>query len=179
MFPGLDASEAIRNERAFFRELIPVVGIDSEVALNIIRAGDFLLAEVDRNLRAHGMTGAQFNVLVVVEDVPDGLTMAQIARRMLVSRAGVSGVVRSLADKDWVTCTPCPGDARARRVRLSPAGRERLESYLPGHLELIRDLVGAGYTRREKETLVRLLTALRERLAERRARNGPRTDKEE
>lgn len=174
-----DPSPAVHQERAFFRELIPVAGIDSEVALNIIRAGHFLLGDLAGNLRAHGMSEAQFNVLVVLEDVPEGLTMAQIARRMLVSRAGVSGVVRGLADEGWVVCHPCPEDARAVRVCLAAAGRERLESFLPGHLERVRDLVGTCYSRRDKETLVRLLTRLRERLAERRTRRGHKGESKE
>jgi DNA-binding MarR family transcriptional regulator len=162
----------VRQERAFFEELLPVAGIDSEMALNIIRAGDFLLAELAGHARANGLSEAQVNVLVSVEDLPEGLTMAQIARRMLVSRAGVWGVVRGLEDKGHVATRRCPEDARAVRVRITPAGRAVLEAMQPEHLRLVHALVGDCMSKPEKEDLVRLLTRLREHLAERRTRKG-------
>lgn len=164
----------MRDEGTFFQDVIPAAGLDSEVALNIIRAGHFLMDGFAANFRAHGLSDAQFNVLVVLEDVPGGLSMAEIARRMLISRAGVSGVVWGMADKGLVARRPCPGDARAVRVSLTRKGRETLEGVLPGHLGLVRALVGEGLATKEKETLVRLLTRLRERLAERRGRGHRR-----
>lgn len=160
--------ESIEDEGRFFRDLVPAAGIDSEVALNVIRAGHFLLDGFAANFRTHGMSDAQFNVLVALEDAEDGRSMAEIARRMLISRAGVSGIVRGMTDKGWLRSRPCPGDARAVRVSLTPAGRLALERVLPSHLALVRALVGDGYTGREKQTLVRLLTRMRERLAARR-----------
>jgi DNA-binding MarR family transcriptional regulator len=160
---------AVREERAFFRDLIPVAGIDSEAALSIVRAGHFLLAAFAANARAHGVSEPQVNVLVAVEDRPEGRTMAEIARCMLVSRAGILGVVRGLEDKGYVTCTPCTEDARALRVRITRSGQAVLDTMLPGHLALVDDLVGSCFTRPEKEHLVGLLTRLRERMAARRA----------
>jgi DNA-binding MarR family transcriptional regulator len=172
MTPGDDnaaVATAVHEERAFFRDLIPVAGVDSEAALSIVRAGHFLLGAFAANARAHGVSEPQVNVLVAVEDRPEGRTMAQIARCMLVSRAGILGVVRGLEEKGYVTCTPCPEDARALRVRITPAGQAVLDRMLPVHLALVDDLVGRCFTRAEKEDLVRLLTRLRERMAARRA----------
>jgi DNA-binding MarR family transcriptional regulator len=168
--------DAVREERAFFRDLIPVAGIDSEAVLSIVRAGHFLQVELGANVRRHGLSEAQVNVLVAVEDLADGLTIAQIARRMLVSRAGMVGVVRGLEARGLVACRPCPEDARALRVRITPAGQAALDALLPAHLDLVGQLVGSCFTRPEKEDLVRLLTRLREHLAARRAgsRKHPR-----
>jgi len=160
---------AVREERAFFRDLIPVAGVDSEAALSIVRAGHFLLAAFAANARAHGVSEPQVNVLVAVEDRPQGRTMAEIARCMLVSRAGILGVVRGLEEKGYVTCTPCTEDARALRVRITPAGQAVLDGMLPAHLALVDDLVGSCFTQAEKADLVRLLTRLREHVAARRA----------
>jgi len=166
---GAALAEAARAEEGFFEELLPVSGLDSELALNIVRAGHFLHAAFARNARDHGMSDAQVHVLVAVEDLPDGLTMAQIARRMLVSRAGVLGVVRGLEGRGWVTSKRCPSDARALRVRITPAGQAMLDRMLPAHLRLVDDLVGGCFSKPQKEELVRLLTRLRAHLATRRA----------
>jgi len=167
-------AEAARREEGFFEELLPVAGLDSEVALNIVRAGHFLHAAFAQNARDHGLSDPQVNVLVAVEDLSDGLTMAQIARRMLVSRAGVLGVVRGLEGRGWVTTRPCPADGRALRVRITPAGQAMLDGLLPAHLRLVDALVGDCFTKPEKDDLVRLLTRLRAHLATRRA--GRRTN---
>jgi DNA-binding MarR family transcriptional regulator len=166
---GTATPEAARTEEAFFEELLPVSGLDSEVALNIVRAGHFLEAAFAANARDHGLSDAQVHVLVAVEDLPDGLTMAQIARRTLVSRAGVLGVVRGLEARRLVTCRPCPTDARALRVRITDLGQGKLDGMLPAHLRLVDDLVGRCFTKPQKEELVRLLTRLRAHLATRRA----------
>lgn len=171
--PEAARAEAARREEGFFAELLPVAGLDSEVALNIVRAGAFLHAAFARNARDHGLSDAQVQVLVAVEDLEGGLTMAQIARRMLVSRAGVLGVVRGLTARGWVTTRPCPADARALRVRITAAGQALLDRMLPAHLRLVNDLVGDCFTKPEKDALVLLLTRLRAHLAARRA--GGRT----
>jgi DNA-binding MarR family transcriptional regulator len=168
-------AEAVRREEAFFDELLPVSGLDSEVALNIVRAGHFLEAAFAQNARAHGLSDAQVHVLVAVEDLEGGLTMAQIARRVLVSRAGVLGVVRGLEGRGWVTTRPCPADARALRVRITAAGQAMLDGMLPAHLRLVNDLVGDCFRKPEKDELVRLLTRLRAHLATRRARGRTTT----
>jgi MarR family 2-MHQ and catechol resistance regulon transcriptional repressor len=162
-------AEAVRDEERFFEELLPVSGLDSEVALNIVRAGHFLESAFSANARTHGLSDAQVHVMVAVEDLSDGLTMAQIARRMLVSRAGVLGVVRGLEGRGWVTTRKCPDDARALRVRITPDGQAVLDTMLPAHLRLVHDLVGECFTKPQKEELVRLLTRLRAHMATRRA----------
>jgi DNA-binding MarR family transcriptional regulator len=168
-------AEAVRREEVFFDELLPVSGLDSEVALNIVRAGHFLEAAFAQNARAHGLSDAQLHVLVAVEDLEGGLTMAQIARRTLVSRAGVLGVVRGLKGRGWVTTRPCPADARALRVRITARGQAMLDRMLPAHLRLVNDLVGECFRKPEKDELVRLLTRLRAHFATRRARARTKT----
>lgn len=178
--PGIEPAEgtgavatAVREERAFFRDLIPVAGVDSEAALSIVRAGHFLHAAFAANARAQGVSEPQVNVLVAVEDRPEGRTMAEIARCMLVSRAGILGVVRGLEEKGYVTSAPCPDDARALRVRITAPGQAVLDGMLPHHLALVDELVGRCFSREEKADLVRLLARLRERMAARRARERP------
>lgn len=165
----MPGSDVIQQEEHFFRDLIPATGPDSEVALNIIRAGDFLFDHLSRIFRAHGMSEAQFNVLVTLEDVPEGLTMVEIARRMLISRAGISGLIRGLEGKGWVVCAACPGDARAVRVRLTEAGRRAFDEVLPDQQRAVREAVGGCFSTEEKILIVRLLTRLRGRLAQARA----------
>lgn len=169
----MNRSDAIADEARFFTELIPVEGIDSEVGLNIIRAGRLLSDRTADYLRRAGMSEAQFNVLVVLESAPDGLVMCEVARRMLVSRAGMSGVVKGLEAKGWVRRLPVPGDARAWRLVATPEGVAALEAVLPEHFAHVHWAVNC-LSDSEKAALIRILTRLRGHLVEGRRAAGKR-----
>lgn len=147
--------------------MIPASGPDSEAALNVIRAGNFLLRQFSANFRSHGLSEAQFAVLVALEDEREGLSMADIARRMLVSRAGMSGVIRGMEAKGWVARRDDRADARAVRISLTEDGCAQLARVLPDHLALVKQMVGGCLAPPEKQQLIRLLTRLRGHLAER------------
>ncbi len=164
-------SDAVRDEERFFTELIPAAGVDSEVGLNLIRAGRLLQDRHADSLRGAGMTEAQFNVLVVLESAADGLNMCDVARRMLVSRAGMSGVVKGLEAKGWIGRHPVPGDARAARLKITEAGLAALEGVMPGHFDYVHNAV-ACLNDDEKQTLIRLLSRLRGHLVQARAACG-------
>lgn len=166
---GCGTSQTVEQEARFFRELIPVAGPDSETALNIIRAGHFLLHQFAANFRLHGLSEAQFAILVALEDETEGLSMADIARRMLVSRAGMSGVIRGMVAKGWVKRRDDKTDARAVRISLTKDGRDKLAQVLPDHLKLAREMISGCLEPAEKQLLIRLLGRLRGHLAERRA----------
>jgi len=160
---------AAEDEACFFKELIPAVGADSEVGLNIIRAADFLFDRARRVLAPFGMSEPQFNVLAVLETVPEGLTMCEMARRMLISRAGMTGLVKGMEAKGWIARGKVPGDARAVCLRITPAGLAILEQIMPNHLRSVEETVGDCFSDTEKAELIRLLTRLRGHLAEWRA----------
>ncbi len=164
-------SEAIRDETRFFKELVPVEGTDSELGLNIIRAGRMLLDRISDCLRKADMSESQFNVLVVLESSPKGLNMCEVARRMLVSRAGMSGLVKGLEAKGWVSRHPVPNDARAACLKITPAGVAAFEAILPTHFEHVHRGVNC-LTEAEKLDLIQVLTRLRGHLAEERAASG-------
>ncbi len=167
----MNPSDAVRDEARFFTELIPAEGVDSELGLNIIRAGRLLQDLHADALRDAGMTGAQFNVLVVLESAMDGLNMCDVARRMLVSRAGMSGVVKGLEAKGWIGRHPVPGDARAARLKITDAGLAALSAVLPSHFDYVHHAVNC-LNDDEKQTLIRLLSRLRGHLIAARAACG-------
>ncbi|MBI5136476.1 MAG: MarR family transcriptional regulator [Nitrospirae bacterium] len=166
-------AEAIIDETRFFTELIPVAGADSETGLNVMRAGRLLLDRTADYLRRAGMSEAQFNVLVVLESAPDGLVMCEVARRMLVSRAGMSGVVKGLEGKGWVSRHPVPGDARAWRLTATASGLAALEAVLPEHFSHVHWAMSC-LSNTEKADLIRILTRLRGHLVAGRAAAGRR-----
>lgn len=69
------------------------------------------------------VTLPQFDLMAALEREPDGLTMGELSRRLMVSSGNVTGVTERLVAEGLVVREPSPSDRRAFLVKLTPAGR--------------------------------------------------------
>lgn len=90
------------------------------------------------------LTFAQWRVLVVVDEEPDGAIVGTIADRTGSAPSPASRLVARMRDHGLVTTEPDDHDRRATRVRLTARGRE------------VRDLV----VTRRRELLERAATSV-------------------
>lgn len=104
------------------------------------RAGDRLQRAVTRHLRDFGLTEVQFSVLAQLGASPDGIGMTDLARRLVVTKSGLTYQAGQLESRGLVTRTADQEDDRAVRLRLAPDGAEVLGRALPAHIRLVREL---------------------------------------
>ncbi|MGH9068294.1 MAG: MarR family winged helix-turn-helix transcriptional regulator [Acidimicrobiales bacterium] len=99
-----------------------------------------LFAVLDDELQAaHGLSLADYEVLVQLSDAPGGaLRMAELAERSLVSPSGLTRRLDGLVAAGLVCRRPCPEDRRGSLAALSPAGRAKLAEAAPTHLAGVR-----------------------------------------
>ena len=137
--------------------------LDAMTVFNLLRTHGRLVPMIDAGLREQRTTAAQFNALLVLQAAgPDGLRMGEIGKRLVVTRANVTGLVDRLERRGLVArCDQA--DRRATMVSLTDAGRSALKDTLPHYSRLAAQLT-AGLTEREKRSLVRLLSKLRREL---------------
>jgi DNA-binding MarR family transcriptional regulator len=83
-------------------------------------------------LSARELTLPQFDVMATLR-FGENATQQELAERLLVTKGNVCGVVTRLEACGWVERRPDPDDGRANRLRLTPAGRRKIESVLPEH----------------------------------------------
>ena len=102
------------------------------VWLRLLEAHNLIMREVRRGL-AGVMTLPQFDALVQLDQVPDGLTLAELSRRLRVTAANVTGIVARLEQSGWVLRREDPRDGRAFRVSLTVLGRRHLHGLIPQH----------------------------------------------
>jgi MarR family transcriptional regulator for hemolysin len=109
-------------------------------ASRIVRTID---QRVTDKLAAEGLdvTSAQVNVLVVLIQARQPLTGAELARSMALSEVTVGRLVRTLAERGWVTRDPDPDDRRASRV----APTKRTFDEFPRFLEIVNALSEEGW----------------------------------
>jgi DNA-binding MarR family transcriptional regulator len=136
----------------------------TEVFLNLFRAEGLASAALGRALRAHGLSPAAFNVLMILEGAGGPLCPHEIGERRLVTRGTVTGLLDSLERAGLVRRRPHPEDRRRVHVELTPAGRALLARAAPT-LFAEEARIAAALPRRDREALVRLLGRLQEALA--------------
>jgi DNA-binding MarR family transcriptional regulator len=94
------------------------------------------------------------------------MSLNVLSQLLVVSQANITGVTDSLVRKGLVTRTEHPQDRRVILARITKKGQERLASFMPTYHRLTRE-IAAPLTRDEKETLIRILTKVRNGLINR------------
>lgn len=66
----------------------------------------------------------RYDVLTALEQYPEGLTMGQLASKLMVSKGNITGVVRRLQENDYVSQSTSREDRRVQVVTLTPEGSQ-------------------------------------------------------
>jgi DNA-binding MarR family transcriptional regulator len=135
--------------------------------IRILRAARAIEAEVRERLRVQfEVTLPQFDVMAALERKPDGMTMTELSRFLMVSNGNVTGIIdRLVADKMVVRQAPVD-DRRAIIVRLTPRGLKQFTAMAKAHETWVDGLL-SEFDAGEADTLIRHLDGLSSRI-----RNG-------
>jgi DNA-binding MarR family transcriptional regulator len=135
--------------------------------LRLLTCTTLVESEVRRRLRAQfGLTLPRFDLMAQLDRAPEGLTLGDLSRRLMVSNGNVTGLVERLATSGQVERVPHALDRRVVRVRLTAAGRAAFGRMARAHAGWIAELLG-GLTEEEGRVLMRLLGRLKQTLRER------------
>lgn len=93
--------------------------------------------------REHDLNGARYGVLRhLTEAGEDGLRLSEIGARMFVTPGNVTGLVDQLEKLGCATRHQDPQDRRSTILRITPAGREIVESIQPVLARKAAELLG-------------------------------------
>ncbi|MFN2614683.1 MAG: MarR family winged helix-turn-helix transcriptional regulator [Actinomycetota bacterium] len=98
----------------------------TETVVNVLRAGALLNAELNRKLRAFGLSLATFNVLMILDGDDRPLCPYEIGDRLLVTRGTVTGLLDSLERLGMTRRFAHPDDRRMLLVEMTPKARKTL-----------------------------------------------------
>src|SRR6478735_3305576 len=90
-----------------------------EILFTISDVGRLLRTYADHKARRHGMTRAQWAVLLRRE----GLKQSDLAEDLDIQPITLTRLVDRLCDNDLIERRPDPNDRRAKRLYLTPAAR--------------------------------------------------------
>lgn len=112
--------------------------------------------EADRRARAHGMTRAQWVMLIRLERQP-GLTQKELAELLEVEPITVARLVDRLETRGLIERRPDPQDRRCWRLHLLPAANSVLDE-LASQKEALLELLTAKL---DPETIAKFVSTLR------------------
>ncbi|WP_163507519.1 MarR family winged helix-turn-helix transcriptional regulator [Fodinicola acaciae] len=131
----------------------------TRLVLTLFRTHGLILAAGDRIARRESLTPARWQVLGAIALAGRSLTVAQIARRMGLTRQSVHATVRRLAEQKLVELLPNADHRRSPVVQLTSTGRTAYANIDRRQAKWANEL-GADITIADLETADRVLSAL-------------------
>jgi len=140
----------------------PFQSLEQEAALNLFRAADALMREVELTLRAAGVSHTQYNVLRILGGTGEILPCGEIARRMITREPDITRLLDRLEKRGLIERFRDTKDRRVVLTRSTPGGEE-IVSRLSEPVQQLHQLQ-LGHLGDEKlHLLIALLEAVRNR----------------
>jgi DNA-binding MarR family transcriptional regulator len=107
-----------------------------------LRMRQQLDAQLARQLQAESeISIADFSVLVVLTDVPEGrVRVLELARGLQWEKSRLSHHLARMVKRGLIERAECDEDGRGSFVVITDAGRRAIEAAAPRHVELVRTL---------------------------------------
>ncbi len=145
-----------------------------ETYFALMEAVSLLQHAVEQQLRAEGdISYVQFQLLARLADAQgrkgrsrDGgaLTMTELADGVVYSRSGLTYQAGLLEKAGLITRGPSPDDERATRVSVTDTGLALVARVLPGHVQVVRDLLFAPLAEADLTALGDIMTRARDHM---------------
>jgi DNA-binding MarR family transcriptional regulator len=98
-----------------------------------------LFRQLDRDLQPFGLSGNDYEILVVLSESPDHrLRMTDLADATAQSRSRLSHQITRMEAAGLVRRDTCPGDKRGLFTVLTDAGMATIERVAPYHVDSVR-----------------------------------------
>lgn len=101
----------------------------TECAMNLVLAADTMIDRIAKLVRPHELTPGSGLALAILADAKDALAPNEIASRLIVSRATVTGLLDSLERRGYVRRESDPTDRRMLRVAITARGKKTAKAF--------------------------------------------------
>ncbi len=131
----------------------------TELVLEVFRVNGLLLAAGNRLGEPFQLTSARWQVMGAIHLSGRTLTVAQIARRMGLTRQAVQRIVNDLRELDMVELVNNPDHKRAHLVALTELGQQSYGAIDQAQIDWINDLA-SGLEKQQIVEATKLLKGL-------------------
>jgi len=110
------------------RSIPPPVQLEARVFIALQKIADALAQETEQLLKAHSLTGAQYNVLRILRGAePEGLACSNISDRMISHDPDMTRLLDRMEKRALITRQRQKDDRRVVKTRITPAGLDLLK----------------------------------------------------
>jgi len=125
--------------------------------LRLLTCTTLIEGEVRSRLRARfDVTLPRFDLMAQLDKAPDGMTLSDVSKRMMVSNGNVTGLVERLVVSGHLDRRTSVTDRRVQMIRLTKVGRAEFLKMAAEHETWIADMF-SELTPKEVRELMRLL----------------------
>lgn len=139
----------------------------------LTEAVSLLQYAVREQLQAEGgLSYVQFEVLAKLVDAGRPLTMTELADGVVYSRSGLTHQAGLLESAGLIAREVSGHDKRATVVDITKAGRARVAKVLPGHVQVVRELLYGTLSDRDVRALGDIMSRVRDHMRSRPPRSA-------
>jgi len=125
--------------------------------LRLLTCTTLIEGEVRSRLRARfDVTLPRFDLMAQLDKAPDGMTLSDVSKRMMVSNGNVTGLVERLVVSGHLDRRTSLTDRRVQMIRLTKLGRAEFRKMAAEHESWIADMF-AELSPKDVRELMRLL----------------------
>ena len=125
--------------------------------LRLLTCTTLIEGEVRGRLRERfDVTLPRFDLMAQLDKVPEGMTLSDVSKRMMVSNGNVTGLVERLVESGHLDRRTSDTDRRVQVIRLTKAGRAEFRKMAAEHETWIADIF-SDLTPKDVRELMRLL----------------------
>ena len=132
---------------------------ERDLIVGVIQLANLLTRRLAPIFEKSKITPQQWAVLSVLGESDAPMTLAGLARKLLVSKQNMTGMVARLEQLGLAERGDDPNDLRSSRVQLSRRGRALVEKLRPAYSEWIGTL-GKDVSERDMQSLTRTVDRL-------------------
>ncbi len=138
---------------------------ERDLIVGVIQLANLLTRRMSPIFEKSKITPQQWAVLSVLADAGDAMTLAGLARKLLVSKQNMTGMAARLEQLGLAERSDDPNDLRSSRVQLTRRGRTLVDKLRPSYTEWIGTL-GKDVSERDMQSLTRTVDRLIAELGE-------------
>jgi DNA-binding MarR family transcriptional regulator len=132
-------------------------GNEIRLWLRLLTCTTLIEGEVRSRLRERfDVTLPRFDLMAQLDKAPDGMTLSDVSKRMMVSNGNVTGLVERLVESGHLDRKTSESDRRVQVIRLTKIGRAEFRKMAAEHESWIASIF-ADLSAKDVRDLMRLL----------------------
>jgi len=130
--------------------------------LSLVSCAQMVEQEIRTILREKfATTLPRFEFMAALARVPEGITMGELSRWLMVTKGNITGIAERLSEEGYIRREPTPSDRRSFNVTLTAKGRAEYKRMASEYERLLEDIF-ADFGLEESDAFMGLMARIKD-----------------